>query len=101
MDNLTEKIKVVVCGRQPSTNYIYKTTILKETAKLSDQLISDNTKYVVKWNFILDDNITMPENCLLEFDGGSITCDKEFKITGNDTIVLYNYDLENYFKWGK
>lgn len=97
MDNLTDKIKVVVCGRQPSTNYLYKTTILKETAKLSDQLISDNTKYVVKWNFILDDNIIMPENCILEFDGGSITCDKEFKITGNDTIVLYNYNLEDVF----
>ena len=97
MDNLAEKVKVVVCGRQPSTNYIYKTTILKETAKLSDQIVSDNTKYVVKWNFILDNDIIMPENCILEFDGGSITCDEDFKITGNETIVLYNYNLEDVF----
>lgn len=31
-----------------------------------------NTIYVIQYDFTLGENITVPENCVLEFDGGSI-----------------------------
>ena len=39
-----------------------------------------NTVFVIQYDFMLGEDITVPENCILEFDGGSIS--------GNSTLTL-------------
>lgn len=48
------------------------------------------TKYIVKWNYDLDGKtITVPEGCLIEFDGGSF-CNGT--LVGQNTILIYYQD---------
>lgn len=52
----------------------------------NDRLVPNtNTIYVIRYDYILGENITIPENCVLEFDGGSIN--GEYILFGNKTIV--------------
>lgn len=75
---------------------VFSTTILKYDIPLSEQIVSSNTKYVIKWNFDLEtETINVPENCIFEFDGGKIS---NGSIVWNNTKVLNIYDytiLEN------
>lgn len=49
---------------------------------------SANTIYVISYDFVLGSNITIPSNCILDFDGGSITGVGNYKtITGNNTQI--------------
>ena len=41
--------------------------------------------YVVRYDFILGEDITVPANCILEFNGGSIS--GSYTITGNNTGI--------------
>jgi hypothetical protein len=43
------------------------------------------TIFVIKYDFVLGGNITIPANCILEFDGGSIS--GAYTITGNNTGI--------------
>lgn len=45
-----------------------------------------NTVYVIKYDYTLSANITMPANCVLEFCGGSL--DGAYKLTGNNTCIV-------------
>ena len=56
----------------PLSQYVYKQKLLKANVPFSEQVKSANTKYIIKWNHVLDKDITIPENCILEFDGGTI-----------------------------
>ncbi len=76
-----------------SKTCVFSTVILKYDIPLVEQITSENTKYVVKWNFDLENGIlAMPENSILEFDGGRIS---NGKIVWNDTKVmnLYRYTI--------
>lgn len=44
-----------------------------------------NAIYVIQYDFVLTENITMPENCILDFEGGSLSGGA---ITGNNTSIL-------------
>jgi hypothetical protein len=44
-----------------------------------------NTKYVIKYDYVLGEDITVPNNCVLQFDGGSIS--GEHTITGSNTSI--------------
>lgn len=44
-----------------------------------------NTIFVIKYDFTLTDNVTIPTNCVLEFDGGSVS--GEYTITGANTGI--------------
>jgi hypothetical protein len=44
-----------------------------------------NTKYVIKYDYTISEDITVPANCVLEFEGGSISGD--YTITGNNTGI--------------
>lgn len=44
-----------------------------------------NTIYIVQYDFTLGEDITVPENCVLEFDGGSIS--GSHTLTGNNTGI--------------
>jgi hypothetical protein len=56
-----------------------------------------NTKYVIKYDYELSEDITIPENCILEFDGGSIS--GAYTITGANTginaglVKVFNTDV--------
>lgn len=90
-----QKIDMAVCGPSgtvlPSeTRYITK-VIQPSVIKCGNIMLEpwmmsvERTKYVIKWNFDLDGKtITVPENCALEFDGGSL---KNGTIIGQDTFV--------------
>ena len=65
----------------------YKTIILKpnyveEVNTLTQLMVSQpNTKYVIKYDYVLGNDIIVPNNCILEFDGGSISGAYKFNIS--------------------
>lgn len=67
----------------------YKTKVLKGNLSFESQVTDVNTKYIVKWDFSLNQDITMPEYCIIEFDGGSINGNSH-RIYGVDTVMIYN-----------
>lgn len=44
-----------------------------------------NTIFVIKYYFTLTDNVTIPANCILQFEGGSIS--GAYTITGTNTCI--------------
>ena len=94
-------VKVTALTTNPNVPVTYKTIILKKNLvnrvnTLTQEMMSaQNTKYVIKYDYTLCENITIPENCILEFDGGSIVNSTEntYSLTGTATKVvnLYNY----------
>ena len=80
-------IKVTALTTNPNVPVTYKTIILKKNLvngvnTLTQEMMSTaNTKYVIKYNYVLGDDITIPAGCILEFDGGSISANGS-----NDTI---------------
>lgn len=74
-----------------STPKVYRTVILKPNIingvnVLSQDLFAyDNTKYIIKYTYdLLGEEIVIPENCVVEFDGGSVN---------NGTLVGQNTGL--------
>ena len=54
---------------------------------LTQSMINDeNTIYIIQYDFVLGDDITVPANCVLEFDGGSIS--GNYIITGQHTGIV-------------
>ena len=49
------------------------------------QVTQANKVYVIHDDFTLSNNVTIPANCVLEFDGGSISGNKI--LTGNNTVI--------------
>ena len=96
-------VKVTALTTNPNVPVTYKTIILKKNlvngfnTLTQEMMASANIKYVIKYNYTLGENITIPENCILEFDGGSITNSTEnsYSLTGTATKVvnLYNYTI--------
>ena len=110
---LIDKVNVEVNGSGDllSTIQTYTTKILKPNIVdgkniLTQAMInSRNTKYVIKYDYELEDDITIPKNCILEFDGGSIngaytiTCqDTIFIFVQNEDAVLIDVTLDGTFK---
>ena len=62
-----------------------KDVVLKKDIPISQQLNESNTRYVVKSNFTLDKDVTIPDNCVLSFDGGKI--DGTHAITFKNTLI--------------
>ena len=97
MTNFEKHINVEVNSRQnPSKALVtYNTEVLKQNIfggrnrLTQDMLSAKNTKYVIKWNYVLNEDIVIPTGCILQFDGGNITNDndKNYTITGQDTIL--------------
>lgn len=50
-----------------------------------DMMSAANTKYVIKYDYTLAEDIIVPANCVLEFDGGSIS--GAHTLTGNNTGI--------------
>lgn len=87
--NVNVNVRAIV--NDPNVTVQYKTKVLQKNVvngvnTLTPAMISEaNTKYIIKYDYTLSDNITIPENCVLEFDGGSIS--GEHTITGQNTGI--------------
>ena len=90
MSNITVAIGAPV-NEASST---YKTVILKGDQTFAEQVTEGNTIYVIRWNFDLNGgSITIPQNCVLKFDGGSVN-NGTIDINGAAIFPDYN-TLEN------
>ena len=84
-------VKVTALTTNPNVPVTYKTIILKKNlvngvnTLTQEMMFATNTKYVIKYDYMLGENITVPAGCILEFDGGSI---KNGNITLNDTFIF-------------
>lgn len=93
-------VSIKALGITPSVSSQYRTKVLRNNIVdgvniLEQNMInSPNTKYVIKVNYVLTDIITIPENCILDFDGGQFIGGT---LVGNDTkiINLYDYNILN------
>lgn len=66
---------------------ILKKNIINGKNILTQDMVSTpNTIYEIRYDFTLGGDITIPENCVLEFNGGSISGNS----TGKDTITGQN-----------
>ena len=64
----------------------YKYIVALGSIDLKEQILNPNTKYVIRHNFDLKgETIEIPENCIIEIDGGSIS---NGTLIGNNTILL-------------
>lgn len=99
-------VKVTALTTNPNVPVTYKTIILKKNLvngvnTLTQEMMSaQNTKYVVKYDYVLGEDITIPANCVLEFDGGSISASgSNDTITGTNTgiqaglVKIFNTDV--------
>ena len=84
-------VKVTALTTNPNVPVTYKTIILKKNLvngvnTLTQEMMSNqNIKYVIKYDYVLGEDVTVPANCILEFDGGSIS--GEHILTGNNTGI--------------
>lgn len=53
-----------------------------------------NTIFVIKYDFTLTDDVTIPANCILQFEGGSISGDVTL-ITNNTKVINYTINCVN------
>ena len=85
-------VRVTALTTNPNVPVTYKTIILKKNLvngvnTLTQEMMSaTNTKYVIKYDYVLGDDITVPVGCILEFDGGSIS--GVYTLTGNNTGII-------------
>ena len=65
---------------------ILRKNIVSGVNTLTQSMINQtNTIYVIQYDFTLGEDITIPENCVLKFDGGSII--GKHAIAGQNTII--------------
>ena len=65
---------------------ILRKNIVSGVNTLTQTMINkSNTIYVIQYDFTLCDDITIPENCILKFEGGKII---NGKLIGNNTVIL-------------
>lgn len=69
--------------------------ILRKNKSFAEQVTKENTIYEIRYDFILNnENITIPNNCVLKFKGGSLN---DGTLTGNNTFIKA-YDNAIIFK---
>ena len=74
----------------------YTSKAVKAGIPFASQVTEPNTKYIIKYDFGLGgEEVTIPENCILEFDGGSFSNGKLF---GDDTYLIMHQDVEDVLK---
>ena len=69
---------------------VLRKNLVNEVNTLTQSMINkSNTIYVIQYDFTLGEDITIPANCVLEFDGGSIS--GTATLTFNDTQLTGVY----------
>lgn len=59
--------------------------ILRKDATFASQVTDTNTIYEIRYDFILSADFTIPANCVLRFNGGSIS--GAYTLTGSETKI--------------
>lgn len=59
-------------ANRPTTNGMGY-TILRRDKTFAEQVMTANTIYEIRYNFVLPSNVNIPDNCVLMFEGGSIS----------------------------
>lgn len=76
---------------------VLRKNIVKGVNTLTQSMINkSNTIYVIQYDFTLGENITVPANCILEFDGGSLangTLDGQFTIKDCNYHIFKNINF--------
>ncbi len=89
--NQNVNVQVRSLTTDPNVTSQYKTKILHKNVvngvnTLTQAMMpAQNTKYVIKYDYVLAEDITVPDNCIIEFDGGSIS--GSYTLTGQNTFV--------------
>lgn len=71
--------------------------ILRKNKTFAEQVTKENTIYEIRYNFTLTEDVTIPANCTLKFEGGSIN--GAYTLTGNNTgiqaglVKIFNTDI--------
>lgn len=66
---------------------VLKKNIVNGKNILTQEMVSkSNTIYEIRYDFTLGEDVTIPNNCVLKFDGGSIS--GAYTITGSNTGIL-------------
>lgn len=77
---------------------ILRKNIVNGVNILTQEMMSaDNTKYVIKYDYVLGEDITVPANCVLDFDGGSIN---NGNIIYNNTVIIGLKKIDNVIEKG-
>lgn len=91
--NQNVNVQVRALTIDPAVTIQYKTKILHKNVvngvnTLTQAMMNEtNIKYVIKYDYVLDEDITVPANCILDFDGGSIS--GAHIIIGTNTKIKY------------
>ena len=79
-------VNALISGPTNNPPKQYQQVVVLVNRDFSEQLTQPNTKYIVKHNFNLNgQTLNIPENCIIEIDGGSI---QNGTLVGNHTILL-------------
>lgn len=64
---------------------------VKKNVLYQDMINKKNTIYEIRYDFTLETNVTIPDNCILKFNGGSINgSENNYKLIGTNTKIIYN-----------
>lgn len=92
-----DNVNVDVRGAAHIAPCTYKTVVLKQNITkqnlnvLTQAMLDEygaNTKFVIKWDYVLQSNIIIPANCILDFDGGSIDKGTYTITLASDTVII-------------
>lgn len=64
-----------------------RSVVLKKNVSLAEQIQSPNIIYIIKYDLYLDKDITIPANCVLKFEGGSIIDSGTYRLNGQNTDI--------------
>lgn len=80
-------VNINVYGNKSGMTKTYSTVVLRQTKTVAEQLIDPNTIYEIRYDFDLNgETITVPEDCVLEFKGGSFSNGK-LSFEGNIPVI--------------
>ena len=77
--------------------YLRKNLVDGKNILTQEMMTKENTIYIIQYDFILGEDIAVPANCVLEFDGGSVS--GAYTITGANTginaglLKIFNTDV--------
>lgn len=84
--------------------FLRKNIVNGENVLTQAMMSESNTIYIIQYDHTLNEDITVPANCVLEFDGGSLSGNKT--LTGNNTgisaglVKIFHTDIVLAGTWG-
>ena len=68
---------------------ILRKNIVNGVNVLTQNMINTaNIIYIIQYDYTIGENITIPANCVLKFEGGSINNSGDYTLTGQDTVII-------------